>query len=471
MNNFLNKYFQLKENGTDVKTEFLAGLTTFITMAYIIVVNPSILSITGMDKGAIFVATIISTVIATLIMGLYANVPFAQAPGMGLNAFFTFTVVLVMGFSWQQALAVVFLCGILNFIIVITNVRKMLINAIPESLQYAISGGIGLFIAYIGIKNGHLLNFITEGYDILFSAMKDGKISEVVSKNALPTLVNFQDPVSVLSLLGILITAVLMLRNVKGAILIGIVVTTVIGIFNGVTQMPVFTAESFFPPSLSPTLFKLDIMGLFAPDKIFTVLSLIFAFSLSDTFDTIGTFIGTGRKAGIFDKKDTDSLHESKGMSSKMDRALFADGIATSIGAMLGTSNVTSYVESASGISVGGKTGLTSVFTALFFFLALFISPLALMIPSAATAAALIVVGILMMESMSKVKWDNFEEAVSAFFTCVMMPFSYSISNGIAAGFIFYVLAKVVKGHAKEVHPLMYIVTALFILNFLINAL
>lgn len=471
MSNFIDKYFHLKESGTDVKTELLAGLTTFITMAYIIVVNPTILSITGMDKGAVFVATILSTIIATLIMGLYANVPFAQAPGMGLNAFFTFTVVIVMGFSWQQALAVVFLCGVLNFIIVVTNVRKMLINAIPESLQYAISGGIGLFIAYIGIKNGHLLNFITEGYDIIVAQMQNGKVTEVVSKNALPTLVNFQDPVSVLSLIGIVITAILLLMNVRGAILIGIVATTLIGLLNGVTKIPVMNPGDFIPPSLSPTLFKMDLMGLFAPDKIFSVLSLIFAFSLSDTFDTIGTFIGTGRKAGIFDDKDADALHESKGMSSKMDRALFADGIATSIGALIGTSNVTTYVESAAGIGAGGKTGLTSVFTALFFFLALFISPFALMIPSAATAAALIVVGILMMESMSKVKWDDFEEAVSAFFTCIMMPFSYSISNGIAAGFIFFVLAKLVKGKAKEVHPLMYIVTALFVLNFVINAI
>lgn len=468
----MDKFFKLKEHGTNVRTEVMAGLTTFITMAYIIFVNPSILSITGMDWGAVFVATIIAATIGTLVMGLFANVPFAQAPGMGLNAFFTFTVVTVLGFTWQQALAIVFICGLINILITVTNIRKMLINAIPESLQYAISGGIGLFIAYIGVKNAHFLNFITEGYNVIGEpAMKDGKIVEVVAKDVVPALVNFTDPASLLALIGLFIIVVLMLLRVNGSILIGIILTTIIGIFMGVTNTDL-SGKSFLPPSVAPTFFRLDIAGLFAdPSKLFLVLTTILAFSLSDTFDTIGTFLGTGRKSGIFDSKDEESLRKGRGFSSKLDRALFADATATSIGALLGTSNTTTYIESAAGIAAGGRTGLTSVVTGLLFLASLFIAPFAGMVPAAATAPALIVVGILMMESIAKVKWDDFEEAASAFFTAVVMPFTYSIANGVAAGFIFFVITKIVRGKAKEVHPIMYIVTALFILNFIFAAL
>jgi len=463
----MEKLFRLRENGTTVKTEFIAGLTTFVTMAYIIFVNPAILGNTGMDTGAVFVATILAAVIGTLVMGLFANVPYAQAPGMGLNAFFTYTVCGALGFSWSQALAIVFICGIINILITATQIRKMLIKAIPETLQLAIGGGIGLFITYVGLKQGHFLNFTSEPPNI--TATLEG--GTVIAKDVVPSIVNFSDPVSLLALIGLVITVILMLKKVKGAILIGIICTTILGIFiGGVTPIPDFSLSSFIPPSLSPTLFKLDFKGLFSdPSKIFIVLSTVLAFSLSDTFDTIGTFIGTGRKSGIFDKKDEEQLENSKGLKSKMDRALFADAIATSIGSLLGTSNTTTYVESAAGISAGGRTGLTSVFTAMFFLLSLFLAPFAQMVTSAATAPALIIVGILMMESMAKIKWDEFEEAAVAFFTVVIMPFSYSISNGVAAGFLFYIITKITRGKAKEVHPLLYIVTLLFVIDFIIK--
>lgn len=462
----VDKFFKLKENGTDVKTEVLAGLTTFLTMAYIIFVNPSILAITGMDKGAVFVATIIAAAIGTFIMAFVANVPFAQAPGMGLNAFFTFTVVLGMGFTWQQALAMVFICGILNIIITVTKIRKMIIHAIPESLQYAISGGIGLFIAYIGIKQAHFIQFTGDAANKIVAVGEGGVFKDVV-----PALVNFKEPVAQVALIGLVITIILMLLKSKSAILIGILATTVIGIFFGVTQIPTLTADMFKVPSLAPTFLQMDFGGLFgSPQKIFVALTTIFAFSLTDTFDTIGTFLGAGRKSGIFDEKDEESVENGSGFSSKMEKALFADATATSIGALLGTSNTTTYVESAAGISQGGRTGLTSVTTGVLFLLCLFIAPIAGMVPGAATAPALIVVGILMAESLSKIEWSDLEIGVPAFFTVAFMPFTYNITNGIAAGFIFYCIAKIVNKKAKDVHPILYIVTGLFIVSYILNA-
>lgn len=463
----MEKFFRLKENGTDARTEIMAGITTFITMAYIIFVNPSILSATGMNKGAVFVATIIAAAIGTLIMGLYANVPFAQAPGMGLNAFFTFTVCLGLKYPWQQALAIVFICGLINIFITVTKIRKMLINAIPESLQYAISGGIGLFIAYIGLKEAHFLSFTSEKPNIVAS-LPDGT---VIAKDVIPAITNFKDSVAQLALIGLVIIIVLMLLKIKGAILWGILATTIVGIPMGVTSVPSLSSISLVPPSIAPTFLKFDIAGLFAdPSRLFQVFTVILAFSLSDTFDTIGTFLGTGRKSGIFDQADEEALHKGTGVSSKLDRALIADATATSIGAIFGTSNTTTYVESAAGIGAGGRTGLTSVVTGVLFLAALFIAPFAGMVPSAATAPALIVVGILMMESMAKVHWEDFEDAAASFFTAVVMPFTYSIANGVAAGFIFYVITKITRGKSREVHPILYIVSVLFILNFAINA-
>ncbi|MFA6092641.1 MAG: NCS2 family permease [Elusimicrobiota bacterium] len=471
MNELLERRFQLKAHGTDLRTEFLGGLATFVTMAYILFVNPLILSLAGLDRGAVFTATVLSSAIGTLVMGLYANVPFALAPGMGLNAFFTFTVVTAIGLPWQQALAVVFLCGIVNILITVTRVRKMLINAIPESLQYAISAGIGLFIAYIGFKNAHFLDFIVQGDSIIRSRIQDGNILQALSRDVIPQLVSFSDKTSLLSLAGLLMTAVLMLLRVHGAILIGILLTTAVAVLSGAAVVPEMNARSLFPPSLGPTLFALDIRGLLQDTSRWpVVLPVILGFSLTDTFDTVGTFLGTGRKTGIFDDKDEAALHHGKGFSSKLDRALFADSIATSMGALLGTSNVTTYVESAAGISVGARTGLASVFTALFFLLSLFIAPLVLMIPAAATAPALILIGVLMMDSAAKIRWEELDVALPAFFTAAVMPFAYSISNGIAAGFIFHVLVKLVRGKPREIHPLLYIAAALFLLNFILGA-
>lgn len=456
----LDKLFGLKAQGTNARTEIIAGITTFVTMAYIMFVNPSILSISGMDWGAVFVATILAAAIATFIMAFVANVPYAQAPGMGLNAMFTFTVCIGMGIPWEQALAVVFICGIINIIITVTRIRKMIIYAIPKSLQYAISGGIGLFIAYIGLLGGHLLTFTPDG-----AADAAGNYSKVI-----PALVDFTSPDSLLTVIGLVIIVVLMLLKVKGAILIGIIATTLIGIPMGVTQLP--ESFSFAPPSLAPTFFKLDIAGLFSdPSQLFKILALILTFSLADTFDTIGTFLGTGRKSGIFDQLDEEALRHGKGFSSRLDRALFADATATSIGALLGTSNTTTYVESAAGIAAGGKTGMTSAVVGILFLLSLFISPIAGMVPSAATSAALIVVGILMAESLGKIKWEELSEAIPAFFTAVVMPLAYSITTGIAIGFIFYCVTKICTKKAKDVHPIMYIVTVIFLLNYLITAL
>lgn len=456
----MDRLFSLKEHGTNARTEVFAGLTTFVTMAYIMFVNPSVLSSTGMDKGAVFVATILAAAIATFVMAFFANVPYAQAPGMGMNTFFTYTVCVVMGIPWTQALAIVFICGIINIIITVTKIRKMIIYAIPQSLQYAISGGIGLFIAYIGFMNGRLLSFLPQD-----TADAAGYFHSVV-----PSLVKFSDPNSILTLIGVVIIVALMLLRVKGAILIGMLATTVIGIPMGVTVLP--DKWLSLPPSLNPTFFKLDIGGLFSdPSQLFKVIMLILAFSLSDTFDTIGTFLGTGRKTGIFDTKDEDDLQNGKGFSSRLDRALFADATATSVGALLGTSNTTTYVESSAGIAAGGKTGLTSATVGLLFLVSLVFSPIALMVPSAATAPALIVVGILMIESFGKIKWDEFEESAPAFFTAVVMPFTNSIATGVAAGFIFYCISKIFRGKAREVHPIMYIVTALFLMNYVVDAL
>lgn len=463
----LDKLFKLKENGTNVRTEIFAGLTTFLTMAYIIFVNPNFLSQTGMDKGAVFVATILAAAIGTFIMGFVANVPFATAPGMGLNAFFTFTVVFALGFTWQQALGMVFICGIINIIITVTNIRKMIIDAIPESLQYAISGGIGMFIAYIGVKEGHLLQFTAEEPNLLVPLGKGGIFQDVV-----PAIVNFQDKVALVTLIGLVILVVLMVLKVKSAILISILATTIIAIPFGVTSLPNFKDVSFAVPSLAPTFFKFDIGGIFSePGKILVALTTIFAFSLTDTFDTIGTFLGTGRKAGIFDAKDEESLRKGKGFSSKLDKALFADSTATSIGAILGTSNTTTYVESAAGIGQGGKTGLTAVTVGILFLLCLFVSPIAGMVPSAATAPALIVVGVLMADGLGKIEWDDITIAIPAFLTVALMPFTYSITTGVAVGFVFYCISMLLTKRGKKVHPIMYIVTGLFILSYVINAI
>lgn len=467
----MDNFFGIKKSGSNVKTEILAGVTTFFTMAYIMFVNPSILSLTGMSWGGVFVATILATVIGTLIMGLVANVPYAVAPGMGLNAFFTFTVCFALGFDWREALAMVFICGIINIIITVTKVRKAIIKSIPHSLQLAIGGGIGLFIAYIGIKNAGFLKFTADPGT--FEVANDTAFADA---SIIPALVNFTDKGAILALIGVILIVVLMMLKIKAAMLIGIIATTLIGIPLGVTILPEQLIDVSRVGEIQEVAFaffgEVGFASMFNdPSKIFLVIITILAFSLSDTFDTIGTFIGTGRKSGIFDAEDEKALETSSGFKSKMDKALFADATATSIGSLLGTSNTTTYIESASGIGVGGRTGLTSIVVAVLFLLCLPFASLFGIVPAQATAPALIIVGILMAESFAGIKWGDLEEAIPAFFTVTIMTFAYNISYGIAAGFIFYVIVKLFRGKIKEVHPILIGAVILFLINFALMAI
>lgn len=484
----MDRYFKLTENKTKVSTEIMAGATTFFAMSYILFVNPSVLSLTGMPSQAVFLATIIASAVGTLFMGLFANVPYALAPGMGLNAFFTYTVCFALGFSWQEALALVFICGLINILITVTKIRKMIIKAIPETLQQAMGGGIGVFIAYIGIKNAGFLQFTSEPSSIVsinnqaFNATQStfkGGITSIVSNGGIvPALVNFSQSGALLALLGLAVVIILLVKKVPGAVLLSIVITTLVGIPMGVTNLHVSGANSLgnsisqlqttFGAALGP-----DGMGsLFSnADKIPLVIMTIFAFSFSDTFDTLGTFIGTGRRTGIFSEEDEREMEDGHGFSSKMDKALFADSIATSIGAIFGTSNTTTYVESAAGIGAGGRTGLTSVVTAGLFLLSSLFAPFISIIPTEAIAPALIAVGVMMMGTFKEIDWNDLEEAIPAFMASIFMGLCYNISYGIAAGFITYCLIKAITGKAKEVHPVLWIVTILFIVNFVILAI
>ena len=497
----MESFFKLKQYGTNVRTEIIAGVTTFFTMAYIIFVNPNILKLAGtssnpFDPQGIFVATIIASVVGTLVMALFANVPYALAPGMGLNAFFTFTVCQLMKFTWQQALAMVLICGVLNIVITVTGLRKAIIRSLPKVLQSAIGGGIGLFIAYIGVKDAGLLKFTSDPGTYLFFGTKPSDATVVANASAVPALVNFSNAAVLLALIGVAIIVVLMVLKVKGSILIGILATTVVGFImmacgvNPHVFLPdlpsnvnsvgaVFGSISLSPQSIGEsishiqyTAFKMDFPGLFAdPSKTLLAITAVIAFILTDIFDALGTFIGTGRRTGIFDENDEKLLVSGRGVKSRMDRALFADLCATITGSLVGTSNTTTYVESSAGIAEGGRTGLTSVVTAILFAVCLVLSPVVGLVPSAATAPALIVVGMLMIASVADIDWHNFEDAAVAFITVAMMPFTYSITTGISFGFIVYVLIKLVRGKAKEVHPIMYGATALFILNFIFLAI
>ena len=470
----MEKYFKLKQNGTTFSTEVLAGLTTFFAMSYIIFVNPAILSQTGIPWGAVFLATIIASAIGTLFMGLFANVPYALAPGMGLNAFFTYTVCFGLGFKWQQALSMVFICGIINIIITVTKIRKSIIKSIPSGLQNAIGGGIGIFIAYIGLKDAGLLQFTSDPGTYVIKSD-----TVIANSSTVPALVTLNHPAVLLALIGLALIVILTILNVKGAILIGIIATTIIGIPMGVVDVSTIGVTSNIASSFKDlgstfgaVFTSAGIPSLFSdPAKIPLVLLTIFAFSLTDTFDTIGTFIGTGRRSGIFSAEDEKLMQTSSGFKSKMDRALFADSIATSIGALFGTSNTTTYVESAAGIGAGGRTGMTSVVTGLMFILSIILAPIAGIVPAAATAPALIIVGIMMMSSFKEIKWGELDEAVPAFFAGVFMALCYSISYGIAGGFIFYCLVKICKRQLKDVHPILLISAILFILNFVLLAI
>ncbi len=450
---FLDKLFGYTAAGSNLRTEISAGLTTFFAMSYILFVNPNILSESGMEWGAVFLATIIASVIGTLVMGLVANVPYAQAPGMGLNAFFTYTVCFGLGFNWKQALSMVFICGVINVLITVTKVRKYIIKAIPESLQHAIGGGIGLFVAYIGFLNVGIINFGA----------------------GVPGLATLDKPVLWVFLIGLALVIILHILKVKGAMLIAIIITTIIGIPFGVTAtqdtISFVEACKVLPTTFGAIFTAEGIPSLFNDmSKLPLVLITIFSFSITDTFDTIGTFIGTGRRTGIFSAEDEANMDKGTGFKTKLDKALFADATATSIGAIFGTSNTTTFVESAAGIGAGGRTGLTSVVTAICFIASAFLATFVSAVPSAATAPALVMVGIMMISSFKSIDWENLDDAVPAFFASIFMAFCYSISYGIAAGFVTYCIVKLCRGKAKEIHPILWVCTGLFILNFVLLA-
>ena len=454
----LDKIFHLKENHTDVKTEVMAGITTFMTMAYILAVNPNILSASGMDRGAVFTATALSAFIATCLMALLSNYPFVLAPGMGLNAYFTYTVVLGMGYTWQQALAAVFVEGIIFILLSLTNVREAIFNSIPMNLKHAVSVGIGLFIAFIGLQNAKIVVGNDSTLVSIFS-FKSSVAEGTFSSQGITVL---------LALIGVLVTAILLAKNIKGGILWGILITWILGIICQLTHLYVPNADlgyySLLPdfsngisvPSMMPTFMKMDFSIVFSLDFVV----IMFAFLFVDMFDTLGTLIGVASKADMLDKD---------GKLPKIKGALLSDAVGTSVGAVCGTSTVTTFVESASGVAEGGRTGLTSLVAGVLFALSLLLSPIFLAIPSFATAPALIVVGYLMLTSVTKIDFNDMTEAIPCFIAIIAMPFMYSISEGISMGVISYVIINVITGKAKEkkISLLMYILAVLFILKYI----
>ena len=454
----LDKLFHLKENHTDVKTEVMAGIPTFMTMAYILAVNPNILSASGMDRGSVFTATALSAFIASCLMALLSNYPFVLAPGMGLNAYFTYTVVLGMGYSWQQALAAVFAEGIIFILLSLTNVREAIFNSIPMNLKHAVSVGIGLFIAFIGLQNAKIVVGNDSTLVSIFS-FKSSVAEGTFSSQGITVL---------LALIGILVTAILLAKDVKGSILWGILITWVLGIICQLTHLYVPNADlgyySLLPdfssgisvPSMAPTFMKMDFSIVFSLDFVV----IMFAFLFVDMFDTLGTLIGVASKADMLDKDG--KLPNIKG-------ALLSDAVGTTVGAMCGTSTVTTFVESASGVAEGGRTGLTSIVAGILFALSLLLSPIFLAIPSFATAPALIVVGYLMLTSVTKIDFSDMTEAIPCFIAIIAMPFMYSISEGISMGVISYVVINLITGKAKEkkISALMYVLAVLFVLKYI----
>ncbi|WP_285824244.1 NCS2 family permease [Schaedlerella arabinosiphila] len=455
---FLEKVFHLSEHNTDVKTEVIAGVTTFMTMAYILAVNPNILSASGMDAGAVFTATALASLVATLLMAAFANYPFVLAPGMGLNAYFAYTVVLQMGYTWQMALAAVFVEGIIFIVLSLTNVREAIFNAIPMNLKHAVSVGIGLFIAFIGLQNAKIVvdsATLVSVYSFSASIENGTFLAEGITV--------------LLALIGILLTAVLVVKNVKGNILWGILGTWILGIlcelvglYRPNPELGMFSvlpdfSSGFGIPSMAPTFFKMDFSGVLS----LNFLTIMFAFLFVDMFDTLGTLIGVASKADMLDQE---------GKLPKIKGALMADAVGTSLGAVFGTSTTTTFVESASGVAEGGRTGLTAVVSAALFGLALFLSPIFLAIPSFATAPALIVVGFLMITSITKIDFQDYTEALPCYISMIAMPFMYSISEGIAMGVISYVVINLLTGRAKEkkISLLMYVLAVLFVLKYIL---
>ncbi len=454
----LERLFHLSEHHTDVKTEVIAGITTFMTMAYILAVNPNILSATGMDRGAVFTATALASFVATILMAAFANYPFVLAPGMGLNAYFAYTVVLQMGYTWQMALAAVFVEGLIFIVLSLTNVREAIFNSIPMNLKHAVSAGIGLFIAFIGLQNAKIV--VDSATLVSVYSFKGSLNAGTFSSEGITVL---------LALIGILITAVLLVKNVKGNMLWGILITWALGIVCEVVGLyqpnPELGMYSVLPdfssglsiPSMAPTLFKMDFSGILS----FNFVTIMLAFLFVDMFDTLGTLIGVASKADMLDRD---------GKLPNIRGALMADAVGTSVGAIFGTSTTTTFVESASGVAEGGRTGLTAVVSALLFGLSLFLSPIFLAIPSFATAPALIVVGFLMVTSILKVDFNDYTESIPCYICLIAMPFMYSISEGIAMGVISYVIINVVAGKAQEkkISALMYVLAVLFILKYVL---
>ena len=435
----LERYFQLREHRTTIGTECLAGFTTFVTLAYILFVNPSILKDAGMPVDATFAATCVSSAFATLIMGLYANYPIAVAPGMGLNAFFTYAVVIGMGLPWQTALGAVFISGVVFFLLTVTKVREWIIAGVPQVLRLAIGVGIGLFIAFIGLRNSGLI---------------------VKSDATLVTLGDVKSPATLVSMAGLIITAFLVARKIRGALLIGVLATTLIAIVARVSPPPTglgsFVTLTNPIASLQSTAFQLDIRGALKVGLI----PILFSFTFVDLFDNIGTLVGVARKAGLLDER---------GQLPRIGKALFADSLGTMFGALMGTSTVTSYIESAAGIAEGGRTGLTAVVVSLLFLLALVFSPLVGLIPIQATAPVLILVGVLMMSEIVHIRFDDFTEALPAFLTIIMMPLTYSIAQGLAFGFMSYTVIKFLAGRHQDNSAVTYLLTILFVLHFVVG--
>ena len=425
----LQKLFGFDPKTSNVKTEVLAGITTFLTMAYILAINPSILSATGMDKGAVFTSTIIAAVIGTLLMSMLAKLPFALAPGMGLNAFFAYTVCLAMGYTWQFALTAVLIEGFIFILLTVTNLREMIVDALPPTLKKAIGVGIGLFIAFIGLQNSGII------VDNPATLVGLGKIIEGAP---------------LLAIIGTLLTAILLILKVRGALLIGILATTAIGLPMGITQ---FNGIFSMPPSIEPILFQFDFENILSKEMVIVVFTFLFV----DIFDTIGTLVGVSTKAGMI--KD--------GKIPNIKKAFMADAIATTAGACLGTSTVTTYVESAAGVGEGGRTGMTSFTTAICFILALFFSPLFLSIPAAATAPVLILVGLMMITPVKDIDLSDYTEATSAFLCIIFMPLAYSISDGIVLGMLSYVIINLLTGNHKKLTIPMYVLAVLFIFKYL----
>ena len=444
--NSLDKFFKIKERGSKVSIEVIGGITTFFTMAYIIFVNPSILGPAFGDldvRSALLVATCISAAIGSILTGFMANVPFAQAPGMGLNAFFTYTIVINMGYSWQQALAIVFVSGVMFLIVAVSPLRKAIISCIPISLKAAIGAGIGLFIAFIGFRNSGIIS--TEGYVPVLTLGMDGAVNAS----------------AIVAIGGLILTAILMAWKVRGAIFIGVIATTIISLIVGVANWPTsfYMGDITLQPTFLGMLEGFDVFLVPSAAAILPLATALISLLLIEVFDTVGTLVGTASNAGMLDKE---------GNLPQGDRAIIADAIATLSGAAMGTSTVTTYIESAAGISEGARTGLAPIVTGILFLFAILLAPIAGVIPAAATAPALIIVGVLMAKSAAKVVWDDVEEAIPCFLTMAVMPFAYSISDGIGFGFISYCLIKIFRGKAKEVKPLAYIVAAFFIIKYIL---